>query len=343
MGEGEEEDYLDLRPVHVNWLVTTACGMKCRHCYVQNRFAGGELGAREARELLEEIARCGVRSICFTGGEPLARPGIFDLLELAAARGLSVSVVTSGAAVTAEAARRLAALRAVVYLSVDGAGREAHERVRGRGSWEVALRAARMLAGAGVYFQAVMTLSRLNCADAGAFPGTAKEMGAAAACLLPALPQGALGRNLTLGAGEFARAVYGAAEGAEAAGLNLHLWCTPFAGAFGDLGRRVRYWGCRGSPVADVSPTGELLLCDVLEVVLADCRGKGFAAACGEAAARPEFAAAHRPESPAGACRGCPEWLRCRGGCFARTYMETGDLAAPDPLCPRVAGAAARH
>lgn len=343
MEEDEEDCKASFQPVHVNWLVTTACSMGCRHCYVRGRFGGGELGAEEARELLGEIARCGVRSICFTGGEPLARADIFDLLGAAVERGLSVSVVTSGKAVKQETARKLAALRAAVYLSLDGAGKEAHETVRGRGSWEVAVRAAGLLAEAGVHFQVVMTLSQLNCADAGAFPRTAKELGARAACIVPGIPQGALGWELVLGAREFARAVLAAAEAAEAAGINLHLWCCPFAGAFGNLGRRVKYWGCRKSPVADISPDGGLLLCDVLDVVLADCRGRSFAEACREAAGRPEFVEAHIPASASGACRECPDWAGCWGGCFARAYMKEGSFSAPDPLCPRVAGIAARQ
>lgn len=90
--------------------------------------------------------------------------------------------------------------------------------------------------------------------------------------------------------------------------------------------------------MADISPDGKLLLCDVLDFAFADLRGGNFGEVCQEIAGMPEFAEAHFPVRPAEVCRKCPAWGECRGGCFARAYLDFGSLSVPDPLCPRAAG-----
>ena len=79
----------------VSWNTTNACNMYCAHCY---RDAGckadEELSTDEAKNLLNQIARAGFKIMIFSGGEPLMRPDILELVKHAANLNLQFSAQT---------------------------------------------------------------------------------------------------------------------------------------------------------------------------------------------------------------------------------------------------------
>ena len=81
----------------VSWNTTNACNMYCAHCY---RDAGckaaEELSTLEAKELLNQIARAGFKIMIFSGGEPLMRPDILELVQHAASLKLIPVFGTNG-------------------------------------------------------------------------------------------------------------------------------------------------------------------------------------------------------------------------------------------------------
>lgn len=78
----------------------TGCPLRCRYCDTAYAFYGGEW--REIDEILDEVARHGVRHVCVTGGEPLAQKRCLDLLRRLCDAGYAVSLETSGALDVAE-------------------------------------------------------------------------------------------------------------------------------------------------------------------------------------------------------------------------------------------------
>ena len=91
----------------VSWNVTNACNMYCAHCY---RDAGckaeEELSTAEAKKLLTEIARAGFKIMIFSGGEPLMRPDILELVSYASSLGLFPVFGTNGTLITREIAAK---------------------------------------------------------------------------------------------------------------------------------------------------------------------------------------------------------------------------------------------
>lgn len=73
----------------------TGCPLRCRYCDTAYAFYGGHW--REIDDILDEIARHGVRHVCVTGGEPLAQKRCLDLLRRLCDAGYAVSLETSGA------------------------------------------------------------------------------------------------------------------------------------------------------------------------------------------------------------------------------------------------------
>src|SRR5579872_741529 len=79
------------------WEATQACDLACVHCRAsaQPLRSALELSTVEAQRLMEQIAAMQVPVFVITGGDPLKRPDIFDLLEYATARGVRTSLTPS--------------------------------------------------------------------------------------------------------------------------------------------------------------------------------------------------------------------------------------------------------
>ena len=107
------------RPYVISWNLTYRCNLACEHCYLD---AGGtplvgtenfadrsELGTEECFRVIDEIAAFAPECVTIlTGGEPLLRRDILDIVRRAADRGLWVVVGTNGVSITENLARRLA-------------------------------------------------------------------------------------------------------------------------------------------------------------------------------------------------------------------------------------------
>lgn len=89
-------------------MTTNRCNLKCSHCYQDAGDAKtAELTTEEGKKLIDEIARAGFKSMIFSGGEPLMRPDIFELVAYAASKGLRPVFCTNGMMITKEVAQKL--------------------------------------------------------------------------------------------------------------------------------------------------------------------------------------------------------------------------------------------
>jgi Fe-coproporphyrin III synthase len=155
------------KPVVV-WNVGRRCNLHCVHCYSDssNRAFAGELTTAEGRELLDDLADFGVPALLLSGGEPLLRPDIFELIEHARSRGLRVTLSTNGTLITPAVAERLHALGvSYVGISLDGIGKT-NDMFRGhKGAFEKAMAGFRSCRAVGQRVGLRMTLTRRNCQD----------------------------------------------------------------------------------------------------------------------------------------------------------------------------------
>ena len=149
----------------VSWNTTNACNMYCAHCY---RDAGckaeEELSTAEAKTLLEQIARAGFKIMIFSGGEPLLRPDILELVAYATQLGLRSVFGTNGTLITPEMARELKKAGAMgMGISLDSLDAAKHNKFRSfEGAWEGAVRGMRNCRAAGLPFQIHTTVMDWN-------------------------------------------------------------------------------------------------------------------------------------------------------------------------------------
>ena len=140
----------------VSWNTTNACNLYCAHCYRgSGEEAAGELTTAEGMTLIEDIARAGFQIMIFSGGEPLLRPDIFDLIHHAREVGLRPVLGTNGTLLTLETARALkdAGLMAA-GISLDSLDAAAHDRLRSQqGAWQAAVNGMQHCRAVGLPFQ----------------------------------------------------------------------------------------------------------------------------------------------------------------------------------------------
>jgi radical SAM protein with 4Fe4S-binding SPASM domain len=161
----------DHRPVVV-WNCTRRCNLACVHCYAASGASAGadELTTAQAKALIEDLAAWGAPALLLSGGEPLLREDLPDLIACARRAGLRTVLSTNGTLITRDVAARLAdGGVAYVGVSLDAATPEANDRFRGRvGAFEQALAGIRHTRRASLRVGLRMTLHADN---AGHIPG----------------------------------------------------------------------------------------------------------------------------------------------------------------------------
>lgn len=151
-------------PLSLTYEVTWLCNLACSYCDRHTRMRR-ELSREEIFSALEQFHRLGLMAVSLDGGDPLTHPAIDDIVAWLSDRNISISMHTNGILVPGKlgAVSKLS----LVKISVDGP-RERHDAMRGRGSLDKALAAARLAREAGVRVEFTCTVGRHNadCVDA---------------------------------------------------------------------------------------------------------------------------------------------------------------------------------
>ena len=150
------------RPVVV-WNVTRSCPLSCVHCYNDSgkKTYPGELSTKEAISVIDSLASFQVPAIIFSGGDPLERPDIFELIEYAGSKGVRTILSTNGILIDKETAQRIKD-SGIVYVgvSIDG-GEEINDRLRGmRGGFRKAVDGMRLCRDLGLVVGVRFTMSK---------------------------------------------------------------------------------------------------------------------------------------------------------------------------------------
>lgn len=136
----------------VYYAITDGCNLRCPYCYASSeKCLPGELATAESLDLVSQVADLGAGTIVFTGGEPMLRKDLFQIVEHARDSGLKANIITNATMIrTAATARRFADLFGLVTVSLDGGTAETHDRTRGKGAFARTRKAVRLLNDAGV-------------------------------------------------------------------------------------------------------------------------------------------------------------------------------------------------
>jgi radical SAM protein len=152
------------------WETTQACDLTCKHCRASAQPVPhpSQLSTAEATNLIDQIAALEVPLFVFTGGDPLKRPDIFQLIEHAASKGVHAALTPSATPLlTRDAIFRMRdAGLSRLAVSLDGSVPEIHDSIRGiAGTWERTLEAIQWANEAKLPIQVHTVVSRLNITD----------------------------------------------------------------------------------------------------------------------------------------------------------------------------------
>jgi radical SAM protein with 4Fe4S-binding SPASM domain len=152
------------RPAEVMLEVTHRCNLPCTHCYLPDHEDHGELSFDEICGIFDQLREAGTLFLTLTGGEVLSRSDFLEIVDAAAARGFAVKVLTNATMITDEVADRFAAAGVLeVSISVYGAAPEVHDRVTEMpGSWERTMAGIRRLRARGLHVVTKSPVMTLN-------------------------------------------------------------------------------------------------------------------------------------------------------------------------------------
>jgi AdoMet-dependent heme synthase len=352
----------DRAPFIVIWETTRACALACIHCRAEAvpRRNPGELTTDEGMRLIDRVGAFGDPPpiLVFTGGDPLRRPDIVELVSHASRTGVTASLTPSGTAAVTE--RRLAALRdaglARLAVSLDGATPEVHDGFRRvRGSHRCTMRIIERARALGLPLQINTTVCRATVDDLPALARQMEAFGVVLWALFFLVPVGRAQASLALSADGIESVLEWAADLARRAPFGIKTTEAPqyhrvlaqrareLASSRSDaeaLGlvassRRPDLVGRAGRAVTDgngflfIDHLGAICPSGFLPMAAGNVRQDDLVTVYRE---HRLFVALRDPSRLGGRCGRCDDRERC-GGSRARAFAATGDALAEDPGC----------
>jgi AdoMet-dependent heme synthase len=328
----------------VQWHLTERCNLRCSHCY-QSSNSGNELSTAEALAFIDEAAATiaawsHLYDIPFaagfniTGGEPLLRPDLFQLLGALQGRSIAVHLLTNGILIDRPTADRLRLAEvATVQVSMEGS-EPVHDAIRGPGSFRAAKAGIEHLVAAGLAVTINMTLSRRNVDSFAGMIELATAMKVHRLGFSRLVPAGR-GRSFlaeTLTRDEVAE-LYRRLFLLETSDLEI-VTGDPMAAQLrrppaGDCGETPLGGCAAGLFGLTVAADGTVMPCRRLPLAIGNIRTESLRAIW---ATSDILAQLRNRECYRGRCGTCPRWAICRG-CRAIAHAHTGDFLAEDPQC----------
>jgi heme b synthase len=334
----------------VAWEITRNCNLNCVHCRAAATLGPyeGELDTTACLNLLDQIAEVGDPIVILTGGEPLLRDDIFEVAAHGTAMGLRMVMAPNGTLITPESARKMAESGIKrISVSIDGSTSGVHDAFRKmEGSFDAAMRGARLAKEAGIEFQVNTTITQANLDQIPKIQELAVEMGAVAHHIFLLVPTGRgkylLDQEIT--AQEYESTLNWFYDQRGHTPMQLKATCAPhyyriLRQRAKEDGEKVTFQshgldavtrGCLGGTgFCFISHRGIVQPCGFLDVNSGDVTQDSFANIWNNSKVFNDLRNFKELKGKCGAC----EYKAVCGGCRARAYEATGDYMAEEPLC----------
>jgi radical SAM protein with 4Fe4S-binding SPASM domain len=345
-------------PLHVTWNITNRCNLNCIHCSQNSgRKTSDELNLKEKLDVVDQLADANCAVILFCGGEPLMSKDFFPLVKYACERGLVIEVVSNGTLITKGIAKKIAKIGIdYIAVSLDGATKETHEKIRGKDTYEKTIQGIKNCIGENIMTLVSTTLTKNNYKEIDDIIDLSKSLGAKRMSLVDFVPVGRGMKIIDLDPPpkikyEVLRKF--AKRKLEEVGIELFSTMPQFGrivkemsseignnSVFGfiDIGAEVgsrqfsdiHTCGCESGRLSlGIDPNGDIRPCFLMNVVVGNTRKDKVI----EVWKNSEILKSLRTrEDLKGNCGTCENKYIC-GGCRTRALVYFNDLKAPDPGC----------
>ncbi len=334
----------------IAWEVTRSCNLACKHCRAEAHTEPypGELSTQEAKALIDTFPEVGNPIIIFTGGDPMMRPDVYELVAYAHSKGLPCAFSPNGTLITEKSAQQIK--NAGVQrcsISIDGPDAASHDAFRGvPGAFDASMRGIELLKQAGVSFQINTTVTRNNLSSFKEIFSLCERIGAAAWHIFLLVPMGRASglKDQVITAEEYENVLHWLYDFRKTTSMHLKATCAPHyyrimrqrAHAEGlhvtpeTFGMDALTRGCLGGTgFCFISHVGQVQPCGYLELDCGNIRQTPFP----EIWKSSEYFRQFRTQSCyTGKCGIC-EYHKVCGGCRARAWSMDNDHMGPEPLC----------
>lgn len=331
-------------PVHPVWEVTAKCNLECDHCHARagKVDCADELTTEEGKtRVIDALSQVSdFKSLIFSGGEPLVREDLFELIAHAKRRGFYPIIATNATLITATVAERLKMAGTLgIAASIDSSKDEVHDSFRKKeGALKLAKEGIANAAAEGMYIQINITASKINKDELPEIISFADDLRAHVILLYQFIPtgRGLESSELEMSVEEFREEILLAGRLQK----NIHPVIAPVGlpeywalhNVQRNSGRRSKVLrGCIcGNGMFYIKPNGDVWPCAFVPLSGGNLREK-----------TPEqiwddsdlFEDLRNRDNLKGICHDCSQREMC-GGCRARAFGRTGDLFAEDHMCP---------
>jgi radical SAM protein with 4Fe4S-binding SPASM domain len=303
-------------PVLSEIAVTYRCNLHCDFCYVgDHRY--NELGTNDVKRILFKIYHeAKVPSVSFTGGEPLLRSDIVELVSYASGIGLWTNLITNGTLLKKDLVEKLKqAGLSSAQVSIEGPDSHIHNQITGvRGSFEATKNGIASFQAAGIPVHTNTTISRHNIEYAEQIIVLAKQMGLSRISMNLLIPCGsALKRkDIWVSYSEIGRRVIELKHVAEDLGLKF-LWYSPLPMCkFNPIAYGLGNKSCAAiTGLLSIDPMGNIIPCSSWRKPVGSLLRQSFLDIWQSKGMQFYMNTEYAPSE----CGGCMEFEMCKGAC----------------------------
>lgn len=331
----------DIKPRLIAFELTRRCRYNCKHCRANAGPQGdSELTTSQCKKIVTAIARFARPILILTGGEPMERPDLFDIIKYAKSKNLRVVMATCGYMLNDNSVKKLKkAGVSALSLSIDGASAETHDRFRqSPGAFDNVTRAAGIARKNKMPFQINTTLSKINAGEVIGITELATRLGATCLNAFMLVPTGRAEQleDAILDPIQYEALLNELLRIKLRGNIDVRVTCGP---SFSRVcqqaeakGLAAKTRGCMGGRgFGFISFKGDVQTCGFLDISAGNLVENGFNFS--KIWLKSQFLNEIRDLSALkGKCGDC-EFVGSCGGCKARAMAIHGDYLAGDPLC----------
>jgi AdoMet-dependent heme synthase len=321
----------------ISWNVTKRCNLYCKHCYrdSSSEYFEGELSTDEGKKLITEIARAGFKILILSGGEPLIRKDIFELISHAQKEKLVPVLGTNGTLIDRQMAIKLkkSGLKGA-GISIDFLDSKRHDEFRAvEGSFAKTIEGIKNCIEQDIKVQINTTVTNHNKNEILAITDFVKELGAKAhhPFFLVEVGRGKKMKKDSLEDAEYLKMINDILIKNSEIDIEMKPTCGPqFLSLAKRKGIDMRFTrGClAGTSYCCILPDGDVHICPYLPVKAGNVKEEEFDLIWKESDI---FNRLRDYSQYEGNCKDCRDIAIC-GGCRARAYSETGNFMSEDPV-----------
>ncbi|MDR0797553.1 MAG: radical SAM protein [Nitrososphaerota archaeon] len=317
-------------PLILSWNVTRECNLKCSHCYINavDRKLENELTTEEGKRLIDQICEVSHPLLVLSGGEPLLRSDIYEIIKYGSSKGLKMGLGSNGSLIDDTVAKKLKnAGITTVSISLDSHIASQHDDFRGVvGSWEKSVNAIKALRANNVLVQVNTTLTHDNYDQIDEIMSISEGLGVENFHLFFLVPTGRGIKLDDISPQKYEDMITNTFAKVPKHRLNVRPSCAPqFMRIAQGMGLNMQQWirGCiAGMYYCRIYPNGDITPCPYLPVKVGNVREKSFKEIWQNA---DMFKTLRDPNTLTGKCGECEYKVLC-GGCRARAYGLSADF-----------------